>query len=70
MRPIIVETVTAIKSAVGAPSESVNRTTMTAASAAFEPMERSISPAIMHKVKASPTRPRTANLSIIANDVL
>ena len=36
----------------------------------LEPMDRSISPAIMQIVKAKPTRPKTANLSRIAKEIL
>jgi len=43
---------------------------MTAQRAAFDPMDKSISPAIIQIVKARPTRPRTANLSKIANVIL
>ena len=64
--PIKVETDIARSNAVTAPRLSVKRTTITAAKAALEPIDRSISPAIMQRVNANPTNPRTANRSIMA----
>ena len=70
MAPIRVETDKPINIAKGAPKGSVNLTTITAHKAALEPIERSISPAMMQMVRANPTSPKTANLSSIAKEIL
>ena len=43
---------------------------ITAHKAALEPIDKSISPAIMQIVKAKPTRPNTANRSRMAKEIL
>ncbi len=66
---MVVEIANAISRAFTAPRLSVKRTVITAERAAFEPMERSISPAMMQSVRARPTRPSTAKRSIMAKVV-
>ena len=68
--PIKVEPESPISIANGAPKGSVNFTTITAHKAALDPIDKSISPAIIQIVNAKPTRPKTANLSRIAKLIL
>ena len=70
VKPIKVDIEIPINIAKGAPMGSVNFTTITAHRAALDPIDKSISPAIIHIVRANPINPKTANLSKIAKDKL